>query len=127
MKIELKHLVPYVPYNLDTEYKLSDVICLRAGIRDEIREKRLTAENLDFVLQFCKPKLRPLSELNSKIQIAEYFCTFKEHLNRIFPTETMGLNTATWSYRSIEWCLQYHFDVFDLISKGLAVSLYHCS
>ena len=62
------------------------------------------------------------TELNKKIQIAEHFMTFKEHLRRLFPAESIGTNIATWSNRSVEWLCEYHFDIFGLINKGLAIS-----
>lgn len=70
-----------------------------------------------------KPILRPLSDLKEQKQIAEYFMTFKEHLIRIYPSEQIGLNIASWSHRSVEWLQKWHFDIHGLIDAGLAVDI----
>lgn len=131
-KLELKHLSPYLPYGLKikTSNNQGNVIRQIQGI--DISEEFILAcgyinyiesdNYYPYTLKSCKPILRPLSDLNKKIQIAEHFMTFKEHLRRFFPAESIGTNIATWSNRSVEWLCEYHFDIFGLIDKGLAIS-----
>lgn len=66
--LTIKHLAPYLPYGLSTEYKLGSVISL-IDAKDEVRTKVLTASNVDFVLNFCKPFLRSLSYLTKEIEV----------------------------------------------------------
>lgn len=47
MKLELKHISPYLPYGLKGNYLLSDVV---PTTKDELRDKLLT---LDSVKLFC--------------------------------------------------------------------------
>lgn len=153
MKLELKHLAPYLPYGLkcqfiedmredfgwqdwvgDIEIFNKGSIWTYGGYADPDLLIPLGEGDLSgFIIRngntyssvgdSVKPILRPLSDLTKEIQIAEYYMTFKSHLKRIYPSETIGLNPATWSYRSVEWLLGYHFDVFGLIDKELAIDI----
>ena len=67
-KLELKHIAPYLPYGLKTKYFLSDAIVLNEGQPEDIRDKNLTSDNVNFVLSFCKPILYPLSWLTKEIE-----------------------------------------------------------
>ena len=110
MKLELKHIAPYLPYELKMIGKVGQT-------------EDLNVRNIVHALQYWKPILRPLSDLIKEIQIAEYYMTYKEHLKRLYPSETIGLNPATWSHRSVCWLFEYHFDLFGLIEKCLAVDI----
>ena len=65
MKLELKHWSAYLPYGLNTKYDLHDVV----GGGHIFRDKLLTTDNIQFVLDYCKPILRPLSDLTKEIEV----------------------------------------------------------
>jgi len=60
MKLELRHLAPYLPYKLKGRFKLKDVV---NTYKDEVREKELNTDSATFFLLYCKPILRPLSDM----------------------------------------------------------------
>ncbi len=128
-KLELKHLAPYLPYKLycfDTLTQKKRVINTGqgssnnwVGIKTVIRYKHI-----------YKPILRPLSDLTKEIEVngnnfipnIESFIylggrfldiTLEEDENRIskLPYDLM--------LKLFEW----HFDVFGLIEKGLAIDI----
>lgn len=141
MKLELKHLAPYLPYGLKGKYKLSDVINLSKGQKDEIREVTLTEDNIKFFRLYCNPILRPLSDLTKEIEHNGEKFIPSEVLLRIYREEWVvdkiqinneywfsldfycGIDiipTPLWVYEKL---FEWHFDVFDLLSKGLAIDI----
>lgn len=65
MKLELKHLVGYLPYGLKFELNLKDV---QVNYKNEIRRFTMTCSNIDLCLTHGgKPILRPLSDLTKEI------------------------------------------------------------
>lgn len=77
------------------------------------------------VKSFCKPILRPLSDLTNEIIENEDF----EYLGytKYCETFTMGgkqVGILAMPYYVLEKLFKNHFDVFRLIEKGLAVSIH---
>ena len=137
-ELKLKHLAPYLPYGLK---------CHGAGIyTDEsvddqtFEPKVLTIIGLDpefastghqvgdnVMLEDCYPILQPLSNFG-EIQ----FENFHRELSNI---PNFGHYWLSWmvdgddlSETIIEWCVmdmlcEYHYDVFGLIEKGLAIDV----
>lgn len=124
MKLELKHLAPYLPYRLNTRYFLSDVIVLNEGQPEDTRDKLLTSDNVKFVLSYCKPILRPLSDyedLNGKAMI-ELNCDLTDQFDiQELAAQTQSLNMTT--YGAMEIMFENHIDVFGLITGGLAIDV----
>ena len=123
-KLELKHLAPYLPYGIDTLYRLSDVI----GIvnRDEIRHKKLSTDSVSFVLNYCKPILRPLSEIKQFEDIMDEFSEYSwDAFENHFFCDLLGRSLNCFdvvNFTIMELCFKHHLDIFGLIDKGLAVS-----
>lgn len=114
MKKELKDVLHYyLPYNIQSQYKLSDVIEIVRN-KDETREKMITPENFDFALKYCKPILHPLSSVN------------KDQFHNFDFVEIMELkeglrNVQSMHFSVIELCLKNHIDIFGLIESGQAI------
>ena len=125
MKLELKHLAGYLPYGLKLE---------RINYKNE-RFKQLTAYDLcpDGEIENIKPILRPLSDLTKEIEVNginmnplvnlkiqgynlnfDDDFTFEDFINGNF------LNN---SYGFIQLLLCWHFDIYGLIEKGLAIDI----
>lgn len=49
--------------------------------------------------------------------------TYRDHLKRIYSGENDNLNISKWSHRSVEWLLQWHFDIFGFINRRLAIDI----
>jgi hypothetical protein len=133
-KLELKHLAPYLPYDLNTQYTLSDVITLSQGQKDEIRNKLLTSQNVHFVLSFCRPILHPLSDLTKeiehdgeKIKVIEIFAKdTQKDINEVvmlIENKAEDMSMDILPYYVIKILCEFHFDVFGLIPEGLAIDI----
>ena len=133
MKLELKHLAPYLPYELqlleEFEVNESKIRTLR-GIDIDMVVTNLERfpYNQRITFSEIKPILRPLSDLTDEIDI---------HGDKIFPCAWFGLvpneqhqqflETKViegWmSYKEMTVLIKHHFDVFNLISEGLAIDI----
>lgn len=145
MTLELKHLAPYLPYGLEFEcigdYEKPEVakmtnfnnegvhlatkykpVMPRAGVYREFYE--------------IKPVLRPLSDLINEIEfngekfvptdkLDEEFYAITEysHLSAClnFDDGILTINLLAEPLEIIQKLFEWHFDVFGLIEKGLAI------
>ena len=113
MKLELKHLAPYLPYGLSIKNSIGKVIELT-------------------VMDFCyhldkgfKPILRPLSDLKEgdfgEYLIEEFYTLdFEKQILRILE-DNRWVNQC--DYLLIQLLIENHYDVFGLIDKGLAIDI----
>jgi len=105
MNIELKHLAPYLPFEL-------------MGINSVNKKVELTSVDLEFRLKTgFKPILRPLSDL-----IIQYSDIANYDDARLKKLKEEILNGFT-PYNGMQLFLRNHFDVFGLIPKGLAIDI----
>ena len=122
----------YLPYNIKGQYRLGDVV-ENAPNPDEIREKILTKESADFFFKFCTPKLRPIEDaMTLKIDFngeEDFFHNnFFGFTNfKAFWIEYQDYGMAYWHNRApfvvTKRLAEYHFDCFDMIRDGEAVSI----
>ena len=129
MELELKHIAPYTPYNLIGSFWLSQV----AGVelkKDEIRTKKLTPDNFEFFLNYCKPHLYPLSMLTKPIEHnGERFVPAKYwesgggnfYQYQLFHDDLKKRNLLSLPYLATCKFFEWHFDLFGLIHNGLAI------
>ena len=130
MKLELKHLSPYLPFGLQIEHPT-----MLVGKRKISELKNLGQTNIEIShrlyvqISECKPILRPLSDLHKEITIGKNI--FVPHL--ILASEIIRLwqdfnyfkdNLTSLPYFSFQKLLEWHFDFFGLIDKGLAISIH---
>ena len=131
MKLELKHLAPYLPYGLKYQLKGNFPIeKWKENIIEEIQE--LTVDYVHKVLTWdtCKPILHPLSDFNEeyKIQIIEEdFYGDDGHMDHLVEViegkvyaPSIGLIIT---YEQMQKLFEWHFDVFNLIPEGLAIDI----
>jgi hypothetical protein len=75
--------------------------------------------------------LHPLSDWCKKIQIAEHFMSFADHVERINPSTKDTKACAVMDdgsielhfYRDYQFLFEHHFDVFGLIEAGKAIDI----
>lgn len=115
MKLELKHLTPYLPYGLKIRNQAFriDYVNKEFGVLNGIyplyKDEKCywqytTSENsTGSSLKNCKPILRPLSDLTKEYDLDNSY--------------------EGWQSEWIEHLLSKHFDVFGLIEKGLAIDI----
>ena len=120
MKLEQKHLAPYLPYGLkikviDTNFYKYDVmtLCDKSGLSN-IGLSDLLDEPQDF-----KPILHPLSDLTKEIEVnGEKFVPRDKFYGNPLDYKILDNN-----YNVVQKLLEWHFDVFGLIENGLAVDI----
>jgi hypothetical protein len=128
MKLELKHLAPYLPYKLNG--KLENEEYYETTIGELVRLDTATdSDSIAFCivggyedeLKYFKPILRPLSDLTKEIEVnGKKFIPIKETDIDIPFTSNYYFLVA---YGDVEKLLQWHFDIFGLIEKCLAIDI----
>lgn len=145
-KLELKHLAPYLPYGLKVIYR--DLFsnrkrkALLTGLSKEEIEttylrkiKGCSGDIISFKgnnnLQDLELKLilRPLSDLTKEIEhngekfVPLDYNAFKTDRNHLIDFQNKYAHYKSVKYGIIERLLEWHFDIFRLIEKGLAVNI----
>jgi len=133
-KLELKHLSPYLPYGLSVkcmgEYmedsdednptpKLFELI----GLLKNKASVSFHGNKEVFHYEDLFPILRPLSDLTKEIEIDGKRFVSNQYLKDNYIGEMMHTNLASWSHRVVSKLFEWHFDVFGLIEKGLAIDI----
>lgn len=145
MNLELKHLSPYLPYSLKIEHPT-----MLVGKRKISELKNLGQTNIEIShrlyvqISNCKPILRPLSDLTKEIEVMgkkfvpievlnnmlftkhsklEYYDSELCNGALLFSTNIKGYNILSMNEK-VQKILEWHFDIFGLIEKGLAISIH---
>ena len=150
MKLELKHLAPYLPYglmlkNIHTEKigQVNNIYTLGEGYDND--DIKLSIDfGFDEHIWMFKPILRPLSDLTKEIEhnnkyfiplnvikkdmLVEFSYSDRENIRSIkFPKGNICIISI--GSEIVDECplgfynnlLEWHFDVFGLIEAGLAI------
>ncbi|EMY3479095.1 hypothetical protein [Flavobacterium psychrophilum] len=121
MNLELKHLAPYLPYELEL---------VARNVVSETPKRifgKLSSMNIMSLVEndtLYKPILRPMSDLHCDFEIDD--CNV---YNSLSARSRSDLNYSEPSftklaYDDIQKVLKLHFDVFGLIEKGIAISIH---
>lgn len=124
-KLKLEHLAPYLPYGLKVYSKVTKSVYEIIGLsKDELMIADRSSFNGWYAISNFKPILRPLSDLAKGIV---------HNGKRFTPSHLLGLNSfeyiiekgqcTTVSYEYMVKLFEWHFDVFGLIEKGLAIDI----
>lgn len=130
MKLKIEHLAPYLPYKLllglEDTMELEEMIGL---LKDEV----LTTED-NYEYSIAKPILRPLSEV--KNYFLELWAKGDSDTRDYFDADYLGefnidaddtdfsnIRTHYLPYGVFYLLAKNHFDLFDLISLGLAIDI----
>ena len=127
MKLELKHLAPYLPY---------DLIC---EVKDQGKTKhaKLSGAYIDNSYAFfdtvesehgydsIKPILKPMTDILKPINNDETNVTYASELKLYTNADKQYAITMTLglSHEAINELFKWHFDVFGLIPEGLAIDI----
>lgn len=130
MKLETKHLAPYLPYNLKCEV-------LNSGEEKEIGEMIAVYDDNSACFgniiesekgfEYIKPILKPM--LDFETYFAKIFETnkeIKEYLNAGFITidkDMLTYKPECMPFGVVQLAFKHHFDIFGLIEKGLAIDI----
>lgn len=134
MKLELKHLAPYLPYGLKVikVNRDNEIIIL-----NQLKHFPATGNNAFYINDVYvhqgnyKPILRPLSDLTKEIEHdgekfvpREWFESSNcpdEHEQFLACLSDPSIPNHYMSYRITQKFFEWHFDVFGLIPAGLAI------
>lgn len=119
MKLELKHLSPYLPYGL-TIRNIMDKSIIEMSVESEIfkYEQKTSLNGMANIMvvinsNVLKPLLKPLSDL-----------MLPNHILGIgFRTMNYELTAPAFTLKQYEYLIENHFDVFGLIEQGLAIDI----
>ena len=126
MELELKHLAPYLPYELKL-YGSSDIWLIHSlGVEDICIANGLHTQTLSFddCITDYLPILRPLSQLK------EVVCQAMSNINtdmsvaiEISEFANKKIILHNLSYGAYEELLRNHYDIFGLIDAGIAIDI----
>ena len=131
MKLELKYLAAYLPYELKVLFEHRPSFKSHPNY---FKTEKLSASNISIIgkktysLVSAKPILRPLSDLTKEItHNGESFVPAGKMITHGFHN-SFWYETDKFDYRylysyDLDKLLEWHFDVFGLIGKGLAVDI----
>ena len=117
--LELKHLAPYLPYEVKMQEYYED------------SQFTLKSSNIDYCLEKkCRIYLRPPSDLTKVIEHNGEMFVPNQRLDEWFG-QTLNVNESYHlvspithePYVLIRQLFEWHFDVFRLIDKGLAIDI----
>ena len=141
MKLELEHISAYLPYALKGNAFSNEgfyepiingeLFRIETGktLISHTYEPFLVVDDIEIEIQDFKPKLRPLSDLTKEIEVnGEKFVpieynAFKEDKEHLIEFQNKYAHYKSVKYGIIERLLEWHFDIFGLIEKGLAVDI----
>ena len=140
MKLELKHLAPYSPYKLNyfVDFEDSDVAVYEMiGMFTDSGEIYLDGYETNLDSKNCKPILRPLSDLSKEIEVngekfkpsfvlSRDYKNAQEFIHLIITEKEEDYYKDILSHMPLciaQKLFEYHFDVFGLIEKGLAIDI----
>lgn len=134
MKLELKHLIGYLPYGLNL--MIDDVICEIEGV-DLHKKDTVIAERVNYKFSEIKPILRPLSDLTKEIEVdgdvfialdiisshLEYELNYNSEENEFSTEQINRLFIMEIPYLAIDCMLEWYFDIYGLIENDLAIDI----
>lgn len=130
MELELKHLSPYLPYDLKVMAPYEDrqiyselILLSKSSGYCNVRDARTYAGDVsEYKIEAIKPILRPLSDITN------------EHLQELFRKDEVAkikklISQRDWQqyqdldYSTILFFCVNHYDFQGLIDKGLAIDI----
>ncbi|MEL4307391.1 hypothetical protein [Joostella sp. CR20] len=139
MKLELKHLAPYLPYSLKVNrydayefFNPLDLMGFSYGKAEICNEGILSK---DIALDKIKPILRPLSDLTKEIEHKGRRFIPEAEIENLFGSFELNHNPELLHFKLDSWTtwsdlhsvtsklFEWHFDVFNLIPNNLAINI----
>ena len=130
LELELKHLACYLPYGLNLVVGSMDDYS-RFGSEEMVSLGGLTELSTDIDCRDykdVKPILRPLSDLNKSKQFIHDLRSEENNAMLLWGVEVRDESFISYyndelKFSVLEYLYKNHFDVFELIPKGLAIDM----
>lgn len=137
MKLEKKHICPYLPYELEIQTVIKGSFTTESP-RTIIETLKYNDINSLLVKRYrvisCKPILRPLSDLLlvPEGETDTHYDIIQQDICSLFEINAKELYVHTYltarveiskSYEIYQYLFENHFDVFGLIDEGLAIDI----
>lgn len=120
--ITLKELSAYLQYAVTGFSRYGKKPDLLIGLLNE-KDGSIIFTLLNCRTDCFKPLLRPLSDLYKEIEINGDKFVPIEKLNIPYQLMINKNNIQNMPYKTVEKFLEWHFDLFNLIERGLAIDL----
>lgn len=137
MKLEITHLAPYLPYGLKWKFDGEDFTHDIVGLDITNRGVKLVSPYNDYgdcEISSGKPLLLPMSSLYTEMEdgtvpIDEFFLIYggevcdaaKNYWKTNFAENIIYSSIESLNFGVVSKLIEWHFDVFGLIDKGLAI------
>ena len=136
MKLELKHLAPYLPYSVKIEHPTLMYGKRKISELDSIKEFHIEIQHRLYVeISQCKLILKPISDLS--ILVKEEFEKYdglrsgkaNEEIINLFCEENgvdeliENIDLKSLPYECVDFMFRNHYDFFGLIKLGLAIDI----
>lgn len=135
MKLNIEELAVYLPHELNVWVNHNEngpYWCIYKLINIDFLDKRALVIGKDgrwnFKHQDYQPILRPLSDFNNAPE--GFYKEFSTYLDCFVPLGMYAyyrniekFSLITWPYDLVKIFIKYHFDVYGLIEKKLAVNI----
>lgn len=122
MRLESKHIVSYLPYELQGLDIKGEIITL-SGIKGETYFIKECSNNYAYgdIADF-NPVLRPFSDITKEIEEGfNVYSILSLRSRKDFDNGNPLI--LKWSFEDIQKLLQYNFDIYGLIENGLAIDI----
>ena len=122
-KLTLKELAPYAVYGLKGKQFVNKEISIVTEL-DFVHNIVSTLNDGNFLVTDFQPILRPMTDILKD----EYWFMFEgetdwESINDWIKLDNQSLRACKFTHDFWEELYHYHFDVFGLIEKGLAIDI----
>lgn len=123
MKLELKHLAPYLPYGLKIDTSKLENGCSIMTMCDKVGLSNISISDVIDKHPYTKPILRPLSDLTNRINPVQHHTYLDGLVYSKIEFVEKAIHNETLFLCDYNYLMEYHFDVFGLIGKGLAIDI----
>lgn len=135
MKLEIKHLTPYLPFSLNGINILEEQHSLYTLIGITVEYcvfKSVKYSKVEGNIKHFKPYLRPLSDLGKQFPKTVSGIRYVDEINKssMYQLDKHGdfynlpeSMNAVDTWENFEGLFKYHFDIFGLIEAGLAIDI----
>ena len=137
MKLEIKHLAPYLPYKLKFEHPTILIKRRDISTLQNLGQTHIEIKHRQFVeISNCKPILKPITDLS--LLVTEEFEKYDGKRNGKANDEIINLfceengvdeiieniELKSLPYECVEFMFRNHYDFFGLIEQDLAISIH---